>query len=180
MPLFTWSDFKSNLFTEFCSKDQPQGETCSASASSGQFEVNDDWDAESTVESSPAHMAQLKKKLKARKKMQPWTETPTKGEIEIVISNKKYQGSVQMKPAPQAKEVNSCHLIPRLPFVTVYHFTPAHATGLHTGQWEQTGQFHSGQEHCARWAPHHVSHMMEFFKKFICVVRAQRLSGICA
>jgi hypothetical protein len=137
------------LFTEFCSKDQPEGETCSASASSGQFEVNDDWEAESTEESSPAHMAQLKKKLKARKKMQPWTETPTEGEIEIVIPNKKYQGSVQMKPSSQIKEVNSS-LIPRLPFVTVYHFTPEHATGLHTGQWEQTGQFHSGQEHCAR------------------------------
>jgi hypothetical protein len=46
-------------------------------------------------------MQQLKQKLKAgkRPKNAGWTESLTKGEIEIVIPNKKFKGSVRLQSA---------------------------------------------------------------------------------
>ena len=52
-------------------------------------------------------MPKLKQKLKARKRFQStWTETPIEGEVEIVIPNKKYKGSVELKAAPVKKVRN--------------------------------------------------------------------------
>ena len=67
------------------------------------FEVETNWDEEAT--SAPASMQQLKQKLKAgkRPKNAGWSESSTKGEVEIVIPNKKFKGSVKLQPA-QAQE----------------------------------------------------------------------------
>ena len=67
------------------------------------FEVENNWDEEATP--APASMQQLKQKLKAgkRPKNAGWSESSTKGEIEIVIPNKKFKGSVKLQPA-QAQE----------------------------------------------------------------------------
>ena len=66
------------------------------------FEVETNWEEEPIP--SSASMQQLKQKLKAgkRPKNAGWNESPTKGEIEIVIPNKKFKGSEKLQP-PQAQ-----------------------------------------------------------------------------
>merc|ERR1712136_547234 len=66
------------------------------------FEVDDDW-SDDLPKDVP--MKQLKHKLKAQKRLKSsWIESPLKGETEIVIPNKKYKGSVQLKAAPREPE----------------------------------------------------------------------------
>ena len=63
------------------------------------FEVDDDWSDEVPKD---VPMKQLKNKLKAQKRQKSsWTESPLKGETEIVIPSKKYKGAVQLKLAPE-------------------------------------------------------------------------------
>ena len=63
------------------------------------FEVETNWEEEPIP--SSASMQQLKQKLKAgkRPKNAGWNESPTKGEIEIVIPNKKFKGSEKLQPS---------------------------------------------------------------------------------
>merc|ERR1712071_715969 len=66
------------------------------------FEVDDDWSDEVPKD---VPMKQLKNKLKAQKRQKSsWTESPLKGETEIVIPSKKYKGAVQLKLAPEEPE----------------------------------------------------------------------------
>lgn len=66
------------------------------------FEVENNWEEETVP--PPASMQQLKQKLKAgkRPKNAGWSESPTKGEIEIVIPNKKFKGSDKLQ-SPQTQ-----------------------------------------------------------------------------
>ncbi|XP_057364663.1 ribosomal RNA processing protein 1 homolog [Daphnia carinata] len=68
------------------------------------FEVENNWEEEAVL--PPASMQQLKQKLKAgkRQKNSGWTESPTKGEIEIVIPNKKFKGSHQLQSTQTTSE----------------------------------------------------------------------------
>ncbi|XP_045026864.1 ribosomal RNA processing protein 1 homolog A [Daphnia magna] len=72
------------------------------------FEVEKSWGEEAVP--PLASMQQLKQKLKAekRQKNSGWTVSPSKGEIEIVIPNKKFKGSQQLRTtqAPATSENN--------------------------------------------------------------------------
>lgn len=80
------------------------------------FEVEKSWGEEAVP--PLASMQQLKQKLKAekRQKNSGWTVSPSKGEIEIVIPNKKFKGSQQLRTtqAPATSEVTHSNVFPAI------------------------------------------------------------------
>lgn len=73
--------------------------------------MENNWEEEEVEgkQASQATMQQLKQKLKAdkRPKNSGWNESPLKGEVEIVIPNKKFKGSDKLQSAqtPATPEV---------------------------------------------------------------------------
>lgn len=101
----------------------------------------------------PASIQQLKQKLKAekRQKNSGWTESPSKGEIEIVIPNKKFKGSaklhsVQSLATPEvtlSNTLQAAHLLN-------YSFRYAELHKFIKEQWKSASQFCTQQKHRSR------------------------------